>query len=203
MEVCIAIWCHWPQRPLYLDPKMHPEFIRRDRGGFWFGQVNLRCPWAYPGENECFCRRSLQIRQNGTGSPCRYNHTLSSRQSGRRLNDRSHARRQLYFRPNYNDKSRLPAAQLAKKIWTLKRLRYRHVSGWNPVLAETDCHDEPNSPLDVPHGESLHLELELLGWSWIVQRECFTGSDVFASRVLWAYGSWGHWSGKTSRPGAH
>lgn len=88
--------------------------------------------------------------------------TLSSRQSGRRLNDRSHARRQLYFRPNYNDKSRLPAAQLAKKIWTLKRLRYRHVSGWNPVLAETDCHDEPNSPLDVPHGESLHLELELL-----------------------------------------
>lgn len=42
--------------------------------------------------------------------------TLSSRQSGRRLNDRSHARRQLYFRSNYNDKSRLPAAQLAKKI---------------------------------------------------------------------------------------
>lgn len=31
-----------------------------------------------------------------------------------------------------------------------------------PVLAGTDCHDEPNSPFDVPHGESLHLELELL-----------------------------------------
>lgn len=31
-----------------------------------------------------------------------------------------------------------------------------------PILAGTDCHDEPNSPFDVPHGETLHLELELL-----------------------------------------
>lgn len=31
-----------------------------------------------------------------------------------------------------------------------------------PILAGTDCHDEPNSPFDVPHGESLHVELELL-----------------------------------------
>lgn len=31
-----------------------------------------------------------------------------------------------------------------------------------PILAGSDCHDEPTSPFDVPHGESLHLELELL-----------------------------------------
>jgi Imidazolonepropionase and related amidohydrolases len=31
-----------------------------------------------------------------------------------------------------------------------------------PILAGTDCHEEPNSPFSVPHGESLHLELELL-----------------------------------------
>lgn len=31
-----------------------------------------------------------------------------------------------------------------------------------PILAGSDCHDEPNSPFDVSHGKSLHLELELL-----------------------------------------
>lgn len=31
-----------------------------------------------------------------------------------------------------------------------------------PILAGTDCHDEPNSPADVPHGSSLHRELALL-----------------------------------------
>ncbi|KAL3442791.1 hypothetical protein BJX65DRAFT_321166 [Aspergillus insuetus] len=31
-----------------------------------------------------------------------------------------------------------------------------------PILAGTDCHEEPNSFFDVKHGESLHAELELL-----------------------------------------
>ncbi|KAF9883894.1 hypothetical protein FE257_002688 [Aspergillus nanangensis] len=31
-----------------------------------------------------------------------------------------------------------------------------------PVLAGTDCHEEPNSFFDVKHGDSLHTELELL-----------------------------------------
>ncbi|KAJ5907056.1 hydrolase [Penicillium subrubescens] len=31
-----------------------------------------------------------------------------------------------------------------------------------PILAGTDCHDEPNSFFEVKHGESLHRELELL-----------------------------------------
>lgn len=31
-----------------------------------------------------------------------------------------------------------------------------------PILAGTDCHDEPNSVFEVKHGESLHWELELL-----------------------------------------
>lgn len=31
-----------------------------------------------------------------------------------------------------------------------------------PILAGTDCHEEPNSPFEVAHGESLHWELELL-----------------------------------------
>lgn len=31
-----------------------------------------------------------------------------------------------------------------------------------PILAGTDCHEEPDLPFDVPHGESLHRELELL-----------------------------------------
>ena len=31
-----------------------------------------------------------------------------------------------------------------------------------PVLAGTDCHEEPNSPADVRHGSSLHRELTLL-----------------------------------------
>jgi imidazolonepropionase-like amidohydrolase len=31
-----------------------------------------------------------------------------------------------------------------------------------PILAGTDCHDEPNSFFEVKHGESLHQELELL-----------------------------------------
>lgn len=31
-----------------------------------------------------------------------------------------------------------------------------------PVLAGTDCHDEPNSFFDVKHGESMHHEMELL-----------------------------------------
>ncbi len=31
-----------------------------------------------------------------------------------------------------------------------------------PVLAGTDCHDEPNSFFVVKHGESMHREMELL-----------------------------------------
>lgn len=31
-----------------------------------------------------------------------------------------------------------------------------------PILAGTDCHEEPNSPFSVKHGDSLHRELELL-----------------------------------------
>lgn len=31
-----------------------------------------------------------------------------------------------------------------------------------PILAGTDCHEEPNSVFEVKHGESLHRELELL-----------------------------------------
>ena len=31
-----------------------------------------------------------------------------------------------------------------------------------PILAGTDCHEEAKSIFDVPHGESMHRELELL-----------------------------------------
>ena len=31
-----------------------------------------------------------------------------------------------------------------------------------PILAGTDCHEEPTSPFSVKHGDSLHRELELL-----------------------------------------
>jgi imidazolonepropionase-like amidohydrolase len=31
-----------------------------------------------------------------------------------------------------------------------------------PILAGTDCHEEPDSFFEVKHGESLHQELELL-----------------------------------------
>lgn len=31
-----------------------------------------------------------------------------------------------------------------------------------PILAGSDCHEEANSPFNVPHGESIHLELALL-----------------------------------------
>ncbi|KAK3673495.1 hypothetical protein LTR78_006729 [Recurvomyces mirabilis] len=36
-----------------------------------------------------------------------------------------------------------------------------HMAGV-PILAGTDCHEEPNSMFDVKHGESMHRELELL-----------------------------------------
>jgi len=31
-----------------------------------------------------------------------------------------------------------------------------------PILAGTDCHEEPSSMFDVKHGESIHRELDLL-----------------------------------------
>lgn len=34
--------------------------------------------------------------------------------------------------------------------------------GGIPILAGTDCHDEPNSFFDVKHGDSMHRELQLL-----------------------------------------
>lgn len=50
--------------------------------------------------------------------------------------------------------------------------------GGVPILAGSDCHDEPNSPFEVKHGDSLHIELELLVEAGLSTVDALRGATI-------------------------
>ncbi|KAJ5766064.1 amidohydrolase [Penicillium nucicola] len=53
-----------------------------------------------------------------------------------------------------------------------------------PILAGTDCHEEPNSFFDVKHGASLHRELELLVEAGLSPREVLRAATILPAQFF-------------------
>jgi imidazolonepropionase-like amidohydrolase len=72
------------------------------------------------------------------------------------------------------------------------RLNYRHAKSTVAtfrqagavVLAGTDSNDDPGAPYQVPHGESLHSELERLVDAGLSAAEALRGATSLAAEVF-------------------
>lgn len=53
-----------------------------------------------------------------------------------------------------------------------------------PILAGTDCHDEPNSFFDVRHGESSYREFKLLGEAGLSPLEVLRAAAILPAQVF-------------------